>query len=101
MGPDCGPSIRAHRCREAQPPAQQLGFGSQLSHNGLHTTGGIKRLWWPCPRVGRTHVWLKVACAEHQGAPNRNGEANGGHWASEKRGTRTLSSRRRGMGEVA
>lgn len=46
-------------------------------------------------------LWLKATSAEHQGALHRKGEASRGHWASEKRGTGTLGSRRGGMGEVA
>ena len=108
MGPDCGPSIRAPwrgqgGCRGGQvsggPASSRAAwlrfstFTQQAAHHGQDALWsscyGGPALWW-----GGHMLWLKATCAEHQGAPNRKGEASGGHWASEKRGTGTLGSRR-------
>ena len=78
----------------------RLTFTQQATHHGRDALQssfyGGPALWW-----GGHMLWLKATCTEHQGAPHRKGEARGGHWVSEKRGTGTLGSRRGGMGEVA
>lgn len=76
-----------------QPPAEQRRFSTFAQQAAHHGRCSLAAAMVALPLRGGHMLWLKVTCAEHQGAQNRKGEASGGPWASEKGGP-ILSSRR-------